>query len=517
MINRRQFLGRVAALGGSYVLSACGGSSDFGTSDTAAAKAAKGAKAAAASANGTTIPPASSIIDNHGSVWTLVGGSVYKDGVKANNNYNVSMVLWYGGGVYHQGTGGQFYGWNGTTWIACNDPRLGGTSADGTAIPSASYIIDKVGNVWTVVSGVIYRNNNTVGNTYNVSLLLWYGSKIWHCGTGGQFYVYTDAGTWLPCNDPRIVSAATAGTFYGINGHYDYRYTPDQIVSIMKSMGCSTYRVGCIDDPVSLGAVVELAKAFQAASLTLFVLVNFGIHESPGVMFASESAAYNRTRAGAATIAAALAPWGVTMYECGNELTRESEIILDQTNAGSKPADFNNANWPIMRGAMRGMIDGVKSVQPIAKCGVNFCVADVGASDALWDGMQPDGTGGYPQVRWDMTTWHNYEVYGDIFNVGTDGAGPGFDLPSYCKARYGVPFLITEWNTGPESTEAYRANYISTQFANYYRARKTKNIQSVMYYVLDSGDTTYGLMIDGAVVPQPYNAFTAFVAGNPDV
>ncbi len=503
-------------LGGSYALSGCGGGgSDPGT-DTAAAVAKTTGKAATASANGTTIPPATSIIDNQGSVWTLSGGSVYLNGVKAGNNYNVSLVLWYGGGIYHQGTGGEFYGWNGSTWIACNDPRLGGTSADGTTIPSAKYIIDKVGNVWTVVNGVIYRNNQTVGNTYNVSLLLWYGGKIWHRGTGGQFYVCTDISTWLPCNDPRIVTAATAGTFYGINGHYDYRYTPAQIVSIMKSMGCSTYRVGCIDDPTQLNAVVSLAQAFQSAGLTLFVLVNLGIYDSNGVMFTSESIAYNRGRSCAATVATTLAPYGVTMYECGNELTRENGIILDSTNAGTKAVDFNNTNWPIMRGVMRGMIDGVKSVQPAAKCGVNFCVADIGASDALWDGMQPDGTGGHPKVRWDMTTWHNYEVYGDIFNIGSDGAGPGFDLPTYCKARYGVPFLLTEWNTGPEKTEAYRATYISTQFAHYYKARKTKNIQSVMYYELDSGDATYGLMIDGVVLRQPYNAFTGFIARNPD-
>lgn len=128
-------------------------------------------------------------------------------------------------------------------------------------------------------------------------------------------------------------------------------------------------------------------------------------------------------------------------------------------------------------------------------------------------GMQPDGTGGYPTVRWDMTTWHNYEVYGDIFNIGSDGSGPGFDLPTYCKARYRVPFLLTEWNTGPEKTEAYRATYISSRYASYFKARKTKNIQSVMYYDLDSGD---GLMIDGAILTQPYGAFTSFIAGHPD-
>ncbi|BCG00280.1 hypothetical protein PPGU19_048480 [Paraburkholderia sp. PGU19] len=434
----------------------------------------------------------------------------------AGNTYNVTLLLWYGNGIYHQGTGGQFYGWNGTTWLACNDPRLGGTSADGTTIPQASYIIDKVGAVWTVSNGRVLRNNAYVGLTSSVSLLLWYGGKIWYRSTGGQFYVCTDLDQWLPCSDPRIAVAAPRGSFHGINGHYDYRYTAAQVVQIMMNMGCSTYRVGCTDDPVQLTAVTRLAQAFQAAGLTLFVLINIGVRDLNGVLFASETVAYNRGRSCGATVAASLAPYGVVMYECGNELTRDNAIILDATNAGTKAADFSNANWPIMRGAMRGMIDGVKSAQPAAKCGINFCVADIGAADALWDGKQPDGTSGYPTVRWDMTTWHNYEVYGDIFDIGTDGAGPGFDLPAYCNARYGVPFLLTEWNTGPEKSQAYRANYISSQYASYYQARKTKNIQSAMYYVLDSGDATYGVMIDGVTLNLPYNAFVSFIASHPD-
>ncbi|PMS32600.1 hypothetical protein C0Z16_07060 [Paraburkholderia rhynchosiae] len=454
--------------------------------------------------------------DNQAASWTVVNGSVYRNGIKAGNTYNVSLLLWYGGGIYHEGTGGQFYGWNGSNWFSSNDPRLGRTSADGTTIPGASYIIDKVGAVWTVANGVVLRNNAAVGTTSNVSLLLWYGGKLWYRATGGQFYVCTDIERWLPCTDPRISVAAARGTFHGINGHYDYRYTPAQVVSIMRNMGCSTYRVGATDDPTQLGAVVSLAQAFQSAGLTLFVLIDIGVRDWNGVLFPSESVAYNRGRSCGATVAAALAPYGVVMYECGNELTRDAAIILDSTNAGTKAVDFNNTNWPIMRGVMRGMIDGVKSAQGTAKCGINFCVADIGAADALWDGMQPDGTSGYPTVRWDMTTWHNYEVYGDIFNIGSDGSGPGFDLPTYCKARYGAPFLITEWNTGPEKSQSYRANYISSRYASYYQARKTKNVQSAMYYVLDSGNTTYGLMIDGVTVNQTYNAFVSFIASHPD-
>jgi hypothetical protein len=281
-------------------------------------------------------------------------------------------------------------------------------------------------------------------------------------------------------------------------------------------MGCKSYRVGVTNDPNQLNAVIKIAQAFQSAGMTLLVLINQGVYDANNKLLNGESAAYSQGYAVAKAVASALKPYGVTLYECGNELTRQNATVVNFSYAGTKASDFNNTNWPVMRGVMRGMIDGVKSVQPTAKCGINFCVADIGASDALWDGMQPDGTGGYPKVRWDITTWHNYEVYGDIFSVGTDGAGPGFDLPTYCKARYGVPFIISEWNTGPEQSETYRANYVSTKLKEFYQARKTHNIQSVMYYVLDSGNDTYGIILNGTAINPTYNAFASFTAGNPD-
>ncbi|WP_144109680.1 hypothetical protein [Paraburkholderia sp. BCC1886] len=443
MLRRRRFLGQLTALGGTYLLAACGGGSEAGSSAVASKQAV--AKVAT---------PASS------------------------------------------------------------------TSASGATLPAASALTDSYGAVWTLVNGVVYKNGATVGNTYNVSLVLWYGGKIWHCGTDDQFYVNVDVRNdtrqWLPCTDPRIAVAATPGRFYGMNGHYDYTYTPAHLISMLKAMGCTTYRVGCTTDPTQTSAVAALAQAFQSAGMTLFVLIEQGVYDANGNVFANESAAYSAGYASAQIIARAMAPYGVTMYECGNELTRQNATVTDFTLSGDIVLDFNNTNWPAMRGAMRGMMDGVKSVQPSALCGINFAVADVGASDALWNGTQPDGTGGHPTVRWDITTWHNYEVYGDIFDIGTDGSGQGFDLPTYCKARYGVPFMITEWNTGPEQTEAYRAQYITEQLGEFYQARKTHNIESVMYYVLDSGNDTFGIVINDSFINPTYGAFTSFTASNPD-
>jgi len=392
-----------------------------------------------------------------------------------------------------------------------------GPSPDGTTIPSATSIIDKSGIVWTVVGGVVYQNGVPASSTSNVSLLLWYGGLIFQVGTGGQFYAWNTIGAWYGCSDPRVAVASTPGTFYGMNGHYDYTFTPAQIVSMLKALSCTIYRVGCVNAEPQLTAVKNIAQALQTAGLKTFALIDAGMYDTNGKLYTSESIAYSQGYSNGAAVAATLMPYGVTMYECGNELTRDSSIIVNSAYAGNKPSDFNNTNWPIMRGLMRGMIAGVKSVQPTAKCAINFTVVDIAAADCLWNGMQPDGSRGYPVINWDITTWHNYQVYGDIFDIGTDGAGPGINLPVYCKARYGVPFMLSEWNANPEDTETVRASYVTEQLGEFYQARNTDNIQSVMLYELDSGDDTYGVVTNAAVPIQPtYNALQSFADANAD-
>jgi len=215
MLKRRQFIGALGALGGSVILSACGGSgAEDASATTSGASAQKtSATAKSASADGSAMPPAASLIDGAGATWTISGGVVYRNGAKAGINYNVSLVLWVSGAIYHQNTSGQFYQWTGSAWQSSSDPRLGTTSPDGTTMPSASRIIDKTGAVWTLTNGVISKNGKVVGNNYNVSLVLWYGGKIYHRNTSGQFYANAEvAAEWLACSDPRTPIAASAVT-----------------------------------------------------------------------------------------------------------------------------------------------------------------------------------------------------------------------------------------------------------------------------------------------------------------
>ena len=230
---------------------------------------------------------------------------------------------------------------------------------------------------WTLENGVVYREGQSVGNTGNVTELLWYGGKMWHFGSGA-WYVNDDVrnhnGEWQSCvADPRTPMESPAGTFHGVNGHFDYLYTPDEVVAMLKHMGCTIYRVGCWDNEQQITAVTALAKAFQAAGLTLFVLVNQGVNDpATNEIFKSADDAYVRGKDCGRNVATALRPYGVTMYECGNELTRSPGIIVDLHYAGNIITDFNNDNWPVMRQVMRGMIDGVMEAQPDARCGMKF-------------------------------------------------------------------------------------------------------------------------------------------------
>jgi hypothetical protein len=258
-----------------------------------------------------------------------------------------------------------------------------------------------------------------------------------------------------------------------------------------------------------------MAKAFQSAGMTLVVLLDEDVMIN-GQPFANEQAAYDHGFATGVATAAAMAPYGVKYFECGNEFTRKPSIIVDMGYAGTNASDFQNANWYGLRGVVRGMRDGIKSVTPDAKCWMNFTVNDIAAADMLWEGTQPDGSTGHPTFRWDVTSWHNYAPYGDIFNQGVDGAGPGYNIPSYCKARYGVPFMITEWNSDDVMIETDRAAYVTARLTEMYRHRNVDGLLSVMYYDLDSGNETYGIVLNGVPLQPTYGAFQAVVAANPD-
>jgi hypothetical protein len=116
MLKRREFLTGLTAVAGSYILTACGGSSDAG-GDLAST-------AAAASRSGTLMPPATSIVDSTGKKWTLKNATVYRAGKKTAAT-SAQLVLYFKNGIYYQNTSNAWFSWTDSSgnWTSSTDPR----------------------------------------------------------------------------------------------------------------------------------------------------------------------------------------------------------------------------------------------------------------------------------------------------------------------------------------------------------------------------------------------------------
>ncbi len=159
---------------------------------------------AAASANtspsGTTIPSATQITDSSGNVWTVSSGAIYENGSHAGSSANTALLLYYNGVIYTQNNQGNWWSWNGSTFVGVSgDPRGGSASASGTTIPAATQIIDGSGNVWTVSGGAIYENGTHAGSSANTALLLYYN---------GVIYTQNNQGSWWSWNGSTFVGAS---------------------------------------------------------------------------------------------------------------------------------------------------------------------------------------------------------------------------------------------------------------------------------------------------------------------
>ena len=94
---------------------------------------------AAASPNGTTIPPATQIIDSSGNIWTVSGG-IYENGVLTVHSNGVALLLYDNNTLYYKTTAGAWWSWIGKRWVTSGTPPpVNGAcgTANGTAVTSA--------------------------------------------------------------------------------------------------------------------------------------------------------------------------------------------------------------------------------------------------------------------------------------------------------------------------------------------------------------------------------------------
>jgi len=152
------------------------------------------------SPDGTTVPPASQIIDNLGATWTIGANQVIlRNGVQAANGLG-SKILWFNVTIYVLGTDNNWWQWTGSGWnnIGPVQPGSGGgtPSPNGTIVPPATQIVDNVGATWTIgANQAILRNAVQAANGYG-SKILWTSGNVYVLGTDNNWWRWTGAG-WV--------------------------------------------------------------------------------------------------------------------------------------------------------------------------------------------------------------------------------------------------------------------------------------------------------------------------------
>src|ERR1039457_4756176 len=82
------------------------------------------------SPSGSTIPALAQIVDGSLNIWTVLGQTIYENGVKAGTNSLVNLLLFFNNSFYYQTViTNLWFQWNGTAWtsLANGDPRINGT------------------------------------------------------------------------------------------------------------------------------------------------------------------------------------------------------------------------------------------------------------------------------------------------------------------------------------------------------------------------------------------------------
>ena len=103
------------------------------------------------------IPSASKIIDSGQNVWTVSGGVIYENGATAGTTRLVVLLLYYGGLVFQENVGCQWWYWDGSGWIAAFDPVTG---------QFEDYLRDASGAVITIPGlwGIAPGNDGSAGS-----------------------------------------------------------------------------------------------------------------------------------------------------------------------------------------------------------------------------------------------------------------------------------------------------------------------------------------------------------------
>lgn len=315
-------------------------------------------------------------------------------------------------------------------------------------------------------------------------------------------------------NSPQIDASIQSSLFYGINGHnneggaYDIS-SPTLQLSQLKDLGVKIYR-NEVYNQASANKLASIAKTMNASGITVYpvMLIN-------GINYKTEQQAYTAGfLLGQQTAIAYQYPY----YEVSNELDSST---LNGNVDGVYPQQFDNTKFQLQRGVIRGLIDGVKSIDTKGKIVMGGGAwLHYGFDQMLFNGTEPNGTTGHPTVKWDITAWHWYSDQGDITNAC---GGTGCHNILSTLTQFGKPIWINEFGVRPSyGTDSQIASYLvgNKMMSEFTTIASQYNIQSIQMYELyddvAGGEGAYGLIKnDGKTQKANYALFKQFVATHP--
>lgn len=483
------------------MLSACGGG---GSSDPTSVAASAVDPASIvdidkhpASVSGTAVPPAISISDASGAVWTVADGVVYRATHKAGATENVTLLLWYAGRIYQENSNNLWWVWKDNAWVVSTDPR-------------PAVVTPPVATSATPVTPAASTSTAAAGSTAAPASTA--------ASTSATAVASTSASSPATTSSAVTSTTASAIPFFGINEHYNYGgiYTSVPLntqAATLADLGMTGDRQD-IHDVDQIDAVADAAMPGLGSKVTVIPMIDAYPYDDPSLHGAepTEASAYAYAYTMAAYAATRLK--GVPVVEFGNEYDLNDGPIASD---GENVSDYNNASWPIWRGALRGSEDGWRSVDTghVTKIIANATSGwlHFGFLDGLMTGTQPDGTTGHPKITPDIIQWHWYSDGGDFENaVGASGT---YNVLARLKASYNLPIMFTEIGVNEDLTSAQAQAYIAKTIPELVAAKATYNVVGFNWYELyDDPTGKFGLLTSSAAEKPIYTSMKSAIAGS---
>jgi hypothetical protein len=314
---------------------------------------------------------------------------------------------------------------------------------------------------------------------------------------------------------PLAVIAPAGSVFYGMNGHINNpsggyaTNSPETQLAQLKDLNVRLYRNDASDQAQAV-KLANVAQMMAASGVTVYPVLLQTVNK-----FSDEDSAYQASYALAQQI---VNVQHYAYYEVTNELAPQ---VLNGWVDGVHSTDYDNQRFQIARGIIRGMIAGIKSVDPAGKIiiGGNTWM-HYGFDQMLANGTQPDGTSGHPVVTWDITAWHWYSEQGDIRNAC---GGTGCYNVIGALQAFGKPIWINEVGMRPDFPGApdQAATFLyNDMFKALLSIAPQYDIESLQSYELyddpPGGQGPYGIVLNDGTTPKPdYAAVRNFIAANP--